>query len=108
MPLPVIAFGFINNFVDGSLGLLSSLLCLFINGIVVSISGIMERGLHSINRFFQVEMAFGPCAAYLVDVMHSRRAESLATHVFERKLVLRSTSIKSCKLFRGYIFVADR
>ena len=28
----------------------------------------------------QVEMAFGPCAAYLVDVMHSRSAESLAAN----------------------------
>ena len=36
VPLPVIAFGFINKFVDGSLGLGLSLLCLFINGIGVS------------------------------------------------------------------------
>jgi hypothetical protein len=45
VPLPVIAFGFINTFIDGPLGLLSSLLCLFINGIGVSISFLMERGL---------------------------------------------------------------
>jgi len=62
VPLPVIAFGLINEFVNESLGLLSSLLCLFINGI-------------------GVEMAFGPCAAYLVDVMHSQSAETLAAHV---------------------------
>ena len=37
VPLPVIAFGFINRFFDGSLGLGLSLLCLFINGIGVSI-----------------------------------------------------------------------
>ena len=36
VPLPVIAFGSINTFVDGSVGLLLSLLCLFINGIGVS------------------------------------------------------------------------
>ena len=29
----------------------------------------------------QTEMAFGPCAAYIVDVLHSRSAESLAAHV---------------------------
>ena len=47
VPLPVIAFGFINTFVDGSLGLLSSLLCLFINGVGVSIIPyiLMERDL---------------------------------------------------------------
>ena len=28
----------------------------------------------------QVEMAFGPCAAYIIDVMHSRSAESLAAN----------------------------
>jgi hypothetical protein len=37
VPLPVIAFGFINKFIDGSLGLGLSLLCFFINGIGVSI-----------------------------------------------------------------------
>ena len=37
VPLPVIAFGLINKFVDGSVGLFTSLLCLFINGIGVSI-----------------------------------------------------------------------
>jgi len=62
VPLPVIAFGFINKFVDGSLGLGLSLFCLFINGI-------------------GAEMAFGPCAAYIVDVLHSRSAESLAAHI---------------------------
>ena len=45
VPLPVIAFGFINKFVDGSLGLFTSLLCLFINGIVVSIH---HRTRHSL------------------------------------------------------------
>jgi len=28
----------------------------------------------------QVEMAFGPCAAYIIDIMHSRSAESLAAN----------------------------
>ena len=36
VPLPVVAFGFINEFVDGSLGLGLSLVCLFINGVGVS------------------------------------------------------------------------
>ena len=30
------------------------------------------------NTWEKVEMSFGPCSAYLVDVMHSRSAEILA------------------------------
>jgi hypothetical protein len=32
-----------------------------------------------INDYFQVDMTFGACVAYLVDVMHSRSSEVLAT-----------------------------
>lgn len=28
-------------------------------------------------------MAFGPCAAYLIDVMHSRSAEGLAANKYD-------------------------
>ncbi|KAF8877738.1 MFS general substrate transporter [Gymnopilus junonius] len=61
VPIPLIIYGLANQFVDGTPGLVICLVCLFINGI-------------------GVEMAFGPCAAYLVDVMHSRSAEALAAN----------------------------
>ena len=38
--------------------------------------------------FKKVEMAFGPCAAYLIDVMHSRSAESLAANKYVDTLSL--------------------
>ncbi|KAF8809327.1 MFS general substrate transporter [Phlegmacium glaucopus] len=60
-PLSVLVFGLVNKFIDGPLGLILSLICLFVNGL-------------------GVEMGFGPCAAYLIDVMHSRSAESLAAN----------------------------
>ncbi|PPR07301.1 hypothetical protein CVT26_012420 [Gymnopilus dilepis] len=61
VPIPLVLYGLANQFVDGTLGLVLCLICLYINGI-------------------GVEMAFGPCAAYLVDVMHSRSAEALAAN----------------------------
>jgi len=61
VPLSVLGFGLVNRFVDGTLGLVLSLVCLFFNGV-------------------GAEMCFGPGAAYLVDVLHSRSAESLAAN----------------------------
>ncbi|KAF5318029.1 hypothetical protein D9619_012107 [Psilocybe cf. subviscida] len=60
-PIPILVYGLVNQYVDGPLGLTTCLLCLFISG-----AG--------------VEMCFGPCAAYLVDVMHARSAESLGAN----------------------------
>jgi len=60
-PLPLILFGLANKYIDGTPGLVICLLCFFASSI-------------------GVEMAFGPCAAYLVDVMHSRSAESLGAN----------------------------
>jgi hypothetical protein len=36
VPLPVLCFGLVNYFIDGNLGLVLSLVCLFINGVGVS------------------------------------------------------------------------
>ena len=36
VPLPVLCFGLVNKFIDGNLGLVLSLVCLFINGAGVS------------------------------------------------------------------------
>jgi len=60
IPLSVLTFGLVNKFVDGNLGLALSLVCLFSTGL-------------------GVDMTFGACVAYLVDVMHSRSSEMLAT-----------------------------
>ncbi|KAF8163980.1 MFS general substrate transporter [Pholiota molesta] len=60
-PVPLICFGLANKYVDGTPGLILCLICLFFNGV-------------------GVEMSFGACAAYLVDVMHSRSAESLGAN----------------------------
>ncbi|KAF4618476.1 hypothetical protein D9613_010062 [Agrocybe pediades] len=61
IPSTLVLFGSANQFIDEKLGLCICLICLYFNGI-------------------GVEMAFGPCAAYLVDVMHSRSAEALAAY----------------------------
>ncbi|KAF9554259.1 MFS general substrate transporter [Agrocybe pediades] len=61
IPITLVIFGLANQFIDGKLGLSICLICLYVNGI-------------------GIEMAFGPCAAYLVDVLHSRSAEALAAN----------------------------
>ncbi|KAF9481301.1 MFS general substrate transporter [Pholiota conissans] len=60
-PIPLVMFGVVNKYVDGTPGLVLCLICLFAHGL-------------------GIEMAFGPCAAYLIDVMHSRSAESLGAN----------------------------
>ena len=79
VPIPVLAFGVINQYVDGRPGLIGCLICLFLNGLGVSANRDNWQ-CTLITRHVQIEMAFGPCAAYLVDVMHSRSAESLAAN----------------------------
>jgi len=59
IPLSLLTFGLVNKFVDGNLGLVLSLVCLFVNG-----GG--------------VDMVFAICAVYLVDIMQSRSSEILA------------------------------
>ncbi|KAF9043992.1 major facilitator superfamily domain-containing protein [Panaeolus papilionaceus] len=58
-PISVMLFGLANHYIDGTPGLITCLVLFFFNGV-------------------GVEMAWGPVAAYLVDVLHSRSAESLA------------------------------
>jgi len=60
IPLSILTFGLVNKFIDGHLGLGLCLVCLFSTGV-------------------GVDMTFGACVAYLVDVMHSRSSEILAT-----------------------------
>jgi len=59
VPLSLLGFGLVNKFVDGNLGIMLSLVCLFFDGAGVN-------------------MTFAVCAAYLVDVMQSQSSEILA------------------------------
>ncbi|KAG6825904.1 hypothetical protein H0H92_001912 [Tricholoma furcatifolium] len=59
VPMSVLSFGLVNRYVGGNVGLTLTLICLFING-----AG--------------VQMVLGPTAAYLIDIMPSRSAETVA------------------------------
>ncbi|KAG2021362.1 multidrug transporter, variant 3 [Coprinopsis cinerea AmutBmut pab1-1] len=61
VPVSCFLSGLFSRYGTGALGLSLNLLCLFFNG-------------------FGLEMVWGPCAAYLVDVAHSRSAESVAAN----------------------------
>jgi len=87
VPFSVLVFGLVNKFVDGPLGLFMSLICLFVNGL-------------------GVEMAFGPCAAYLVDVMHSRSAESLAANNGLRSVLIALATASFLPMIDTYGIVA--
>uniref|UniRef100_A0A8H8CHZ4 Major facilitator superfamily (MFS) profile domain-containing protein n=1 Tax=Psilocybe cubensis TaxID=181762 RepID=A0A8H8CHZ4_PSICU len=69
VPISLIAFGLTVRFIDGTLGLTICLFCLFLNGL-------------------GAEMTFGPCAAYLVDIMQSRSAEALAANSGLRSFIV--------------------
>ncbi|KAG6915570.1 hypothetical protein DXG01_010906 [Tephrocybe rancida] len=59
VPISVLSFGLVNKYVGGTTGLSLTLICLFVNG-----AG--------------VQMVLGPTAAYLIDIMPSRSAETVA------------------------------
>jgi len=69
VPMSVFLSGLITQYIDGPLGLTLNLLCLFTNGM-------------------GVDMALSPSAAYVVDVMHSRSAESMAANNGLRSILL--------------------
>ncbi|KAF9255721.1 MFS general substrate transporter [Marasmius fiardii PR-910] len=60
-PLSVVGVGITTHYVPGPLGLTLTLICLFFNG-------------------FGVDVVLSPSSAYLVDIMHSRSAESVAAN----------------------------
>ncbi|KAF8643037.1 hypothetical protein AX16_009238 [Volvariella volvacea WC 439] len=60
-PISVLLSGIITHYVPGKIGLVANLLCLFMNGI-------------------GVDLVLSPSASYLVDVMHSRSADSMAAN----------------------------
>ncbi|KAJ4482506.1 MFS general substrate transporter [Lentinula aciculospora] len=69
VPLSVLGLGLITTYVEGKVGLCLDFLCLFANGI-------------------GVDLVLSPSAAYVVDVMHSRSAESMAANNGLRSLLI--------------------
>ncbi|KAL0950956.1 hypothetical protein HGRIS_007707 [Hohenbuehelia grisea] len=69
VPGSILMVGLTLKFVPGTIGLVICLFCLFVNGI-------------------GVDLVLSPCAAYLVDVMHSRSAEMMAANQGSRALLL--------------------
>ncbi|KAJ3732367.1 MFS general substrate transporter [Lentinula guzmanii] len=69
VPLSVLGFGLVTTYVEGKLGLYLDFLCLFANGV-------------------GVDLVLSPSAAYIVDVMHSKSAESMAANNGLRSLLI--------------------
>ncbi|KAF5317672.1 hypothetical protein D9619_012519 [Psilocybe cf. subviscida] len=69
VPLGILLSGLITHYIDGRLGLMLNLICLFGGGI----------GL---------EFVLGPSAAYIVDLLHSRSAEAMAATNGVRALLM--------------------
>ncbi|KAE9387311.1 MFS general substrate transporter [Gymnopus androsaceus JB14] len=61
VPLSVLGMGLITTYVEGKLGLWLVFVCLFVNGL-------------------GVDLVLSPSAAYIIDVMHTRSAESMAAN----------------------------
>ncbi|KAK7040299.1 hypothetical protein VNI00_009767 [Paramarasmius palmivorus] len=61
VPLSVLGVGLVTEFIPGPVGLSLNMLCLLFNG-------------------FGVDMVLSPSSAYVVDIMHSKSAESVAAN----------------------------
>ncbi|KAH0830224.1 MFS general substrate transporter [Lanmaoa asiatica] len=89
IPVSVTLAGFTTTYVDGIVGLVINLVCLFTNGVGVSrlpdIPG-TDASIH------QVDMVLTPIGAYTVDVMPSRSAEVAAAIAALRSLLLAPVS----------------
>lgn len=81
IPGSILVLGLAGKYLEGTLGLVITLLCLFFNGMGVRyISMTLTNYAHYTLTHPQVDMTFGPLSAYLVDVIQSRSAESLAAN----------------------------
>ncbi|KAH0830188.1 major facilitator superfamily domain-containing protein [Lanmaoa asiatica] len=89
IPVSVTLAGFTTTYVDGTVGLVINLMCLFTNGIGVSrfpdISG-THANIH------QVDMVLTPIGTYTVDIMPSRCAEVSAAMSALRSLLVAPTT----------------
>jgi MFS family permease len=71
VPVSVLASGLVTTYVDGTVGLVANLVCLFFNGI-------------------GVDLVLSPTASYVVDILHDRSAEGMAANSAARNLLLSS------------------
>ncbi|KIM49869.1 hypothetical protein M413DRAFT_117879 [Hebeloma cylindrosporum] len=69
VPLSALGCGFLTTYVPGKIGLALNLVCLFVNGL-------------------GVDFVLSPSAAYFVDLMHSRSAESMAANNGFRSILM--------------------
>uniref|UniRef100_A0A0W0EYQ7 Major facilitator superfamily (MFS) profile domain-containing protein n=2 Tax=Moniliophthora roreri TaxID=221103 RepID=A0A0W0EYQ7_MONRR len=69
VPLSVLGVGLVTEFIPGPVGLSLNLICLFFNG-------------------FGVDMVLSPSSAYVVDIMHSKSAESVAANNGLRSFIM--------------------
>ncbi|CAL1703109.1 unnamed protein product [Somion occarium] len=69
VPISVLLFGFVTEYIEGRLGIVLDLVCLFINGL-------------------GVDLVLAPISAYNVDILHSRSAEVMAAMTAYRGLIV--------------------
>ncbi|KAF5347133.1 hypothetical protein D9756_010964 [Leucocoprinus leucothites] len=69
VPVSVLGCGLVTEYIEGHLGLVLNLILLFVNGL-------------------GVDIALGPSAAYIVDIMHSHSAEAMACNAGFRSFLL--------------------
>ena len=78
-PLSVLFSGLITQFVDGKVGLVLNLICLFLNGFGVRAVQ-CDSIIPYLSFFVQVDVVLSPSAAYCVDAVHARSAETMAAN----------------------------
>ncbi|KAF9009715.1 major facilitator superfamily domain-containing protein [Cyathus striatus] len=83
VPAPILASGFLTQYVHTKVGLALNLLCLFLNGI-------------------GVDMVLSASAAYNVDLMHSRSAEAVAANNGFRAMVLAFSLVPVLPMINTY------
>ncbi|KAF5318031.1 hypothetical protein D9619_012108 [Psilocybe cf. subviscida] len=72
VPLSILFSGLITRYIDGGLGLVLNLICLFANGL-------------------GVDFVLSPSAAYIVDLLHNRSAEAMAANNAVRAILMSIT-----------------
>lgn len=81
VPLSVLGCGLVTRYVDGKVGLAINLVSLFVNGLGVKYRRGNLHGSMILNQLkSQVDIVLSPAAAYMVDTMHSRSAETMAAN----------------------------
>jgi hypothetical protein len=80
VPVSVLLFGFVTQYVEGKVGLVVNLVCLFVNGFGVRRCTITYRRTWFPDAYGQVDIVLSPSATYFVDAVHDRSAEMMAAN----------------------------